>query len=59
MFFPHPRGAWGSGDIPRRHQEKIAFRVRLKHPQSDLCGVEGSIIEVRVIEGRVILDMRH
>ena len=49
MFFPHPGGAWGSGDIPRRHPEKIAFRVRSKYPQSYLCRAEGSCL----------LDMRH
>ena len=25
MFFPHLGGAWGSGDIPRRHPEKTAY----------------------------------
>ena len=49
MFFPHSGGAWGSGDILRRHQEKIAYRARLKRPQSDLCEAKGSCL----------LDRRH
>ena len=49
MFFPYPGGAWGSGDIPRRHPAKIAYCARLNRPQSDLCGAEGSCL----------LDMRH
>ena len=49
MLFPHLGGAWGSGDNLRRHPEKIAYRARLKRPQSDLCGVEGSCL----------LGMRH
>ena len=49
MFFPHPGGAWGSSDIPRRHPEKIAYRAWQKRPQSDLCEAEGSCL----------LDMRH
>ena len=49
MFFSHPGGTWGSGDIPRRHPEKIAFCVRPKRPQSDLCGIEGGCL----------LDRRH
>ena len=49
MVFPPPRGAWGSGDIPRRHPEKIGYRARPKYPQSDLCGAEGSCL----------LDKRH
>ena len=44
MFFPHLGGAWGSGEIPRRHPEKIAYRARSKRPQSDLCGEEGSCL---------------
>ena len=47
--FSHPGGAWGSGDIPRRRPEKIAYHARPKRPQSDLCRVEGSFF----------LDMRH
>ena len=54
MFFPHPRGAWGSGDIPRRCPERKAYRARLKHPQSDLCGAEGSCLLAGVIEVRAI-----
>ena len=49
MFFPHPGGVWGSGGIPRRDPEKIAFCARSKLPQSDLCGAEGSCL----------LDRRH
>ena len=49
MFFPHLRGAWGSGDIPRRHPEKIAFHARPKRPQSNLCEAAGSCF----------LDRRH
>ena len=47
--FSVSEGSWGSGDIPRRHLEKIAFRARPKHPQSDLYGAEGSCL----------LDIRH
>ena len=42
MFFPHLGSAWGSGDIPRRHPEKIAYHTRPKRPQSDIFGAEGS-----------------
>ena len=49
MFFPHLGSAWGSGDIPRRHPEKIAYRARPKRPQSNLFGAEGSCL----------LGMRH
>ena len=49
MFFPHPGGAWGSGDIPRRHLEKIGYRARSKRQQFDLYGAEGSCL----------LDRRH
>ena len=49
MFFPHPGGAWGSDDIPRRRLEKIAYRARPKRPQSDLCGAKGNCL----------LDRRH
>ena len=44
MFFLHPGGAWGSGGIPRRCPEKIAYRALLKHQQSDLCEAEGSCL---------------
>ena len=44
MFFPHPGGAWGSGGIPRKRPEKIAYLALSKHPQSDLCGAEGSCL---------------
>ena len=44
MFFPHPRGAWGSGGIPRRRLKKIAYCVLSKRPQYDLCEVEGSYL---------------
>ena len=43
MFFPHLRGAWGSGGIPRRCPGKIAYHAP-KRPQSDLCGAEGSCL---------------
>ena len=49
MFFPHLGGAWGSGGIPRRHPEKIAYRAWSKRPQSGLCRAEGSCL----------LGMRH
>ena len=49
MFFSHLGGAWGSGDILRRHPEKKAYRARPKRLQSDLCGAEGSCL----------LDRRH
>ena len=42
MFFPHLGSEWGSGDIPRRHPEKIAYHAWQKRPRSDLFGVEGS-----------------
>ena len=44
MFFPHPGGGWGSGGIPRRHPEKIAYSAFPKRPQSDVCGAEGSCL---------------
>ena len=44
MSFPHPGGAWGSGGIPRRRREKIAYHDLPKRPQSDLCGAEGSCL---------------
>ena len=44
MFFPHSGGALGSGGIPRRRPEKIAYRALLKRPQSDLCEARGSCL---------------
>ena len=32
----------GTGDIPRRHLEKIAYHAPPKRPRSDLFGAEGS-----------------
>ena len=49
MFFPHPRGAWGFGGIPRRRPGKIAYCALPKRPQSDLYRAEGSFL----------LDRRH
>ena len=49
MFFPHSKGAWGSGGIPRRRPEKIAYCALSKCPQFDLCGAKGSCL----------LDMRR
>ena len=44
MFFLHLGGAWGSGGIPRRRLEKIAYRALPKRPQFDLCRAEGSCL---------------
>ena len=44
MFFPHSGGAWGSGDIPRKHPKKIAYHAWPKRPQSDLYGAGGSCL---------------
>ena len=42
-------GAWGSGGIPRRRPERIAYRALPKCSQFDLSGVEG----------RCLLDRRR
>ena len=35
MFFPHPGGAWGSGGIPRRRPEGIAYCALPKRLRSN------------------------
>ena len=37
-------GAWGYGDVQRRHPEMIAYRSLPRHPQSDLCRAGGSYL---------------
>ena len=51
MFFPHPGGAWGSGDILRRNPKKIAYR---SVHNLIYAGQREAVFWIGVIEARVI-----
>ena len=54
MFFSHPGGAWGSGDIPRRRPEKIAYRARPSVHNLIYAGQREAFFWTSVVEVRVI-----